>query len=324
MADYGDTFRPAVIQRLPIPRASTDSVRTALQLDWDRLLGWEAVLRSLSRIAIILVVAFIAYRLIKLLVARIITHEVDADDPIVKRLRQQRAQTLGGLLQNVALVVIVTFSGLTILGTFMPIGPLLAGVSVVGLAVSFGAQSLVKDIITGTFILIEGQFGIGDVIRIGENAGQVEKLTLRTTTLRDFEGVVHIIPNGEIKLVSNLTKSWSRAVLDIVVDYREDVDRVIEVLRVLGAEFENDPDWGPLLLADPEVLGIQKLGEVGVHIRMQTKTLPLKQWEVGRELRRRIKKTFDAESIGIPLPPHVTFYWGEQQLAEHSEAPPSK
>ncbi|MEX2282019.1 MAG: mechanosensitive ion channel family protein [Gemmatimonadota bacterium] len=308
--------------QLPTQPITPDSLRRAIDFDWNRLLGWDVVVRNLSRIAVILVVAFIGYRLIKLLLARIVTHEVDAEDPIVKRLRQQRAQTLGGLLENVALVVIVTFTGLTILGTFMPIGPLLAGVSVVGLAVSFGAQSLVKDIITGTFILFEGQFGIGDVIRIGDTAGAVEKLTLRTTTLRDFEGVVHIIPNGEIKLVSNLTKSWSRTVVDIMVDYREDVDRAIDVLKRLGTEFENDPDWGPLLLEEPEVLGIQKLDTIGLQIRMQTKTLPLKQWEVGRELRRRIKKAFDAEGIGVPLLAHVTFYWGED--AHKQDAQPTK
>ena len=310
--------------QLPAQPTAPDSLRRAVRIDWDHLLGWDVVVRNLSRIAIILLVAFIAYRLIKLLVARIVSHEVDAEDPIVKRLRQQRAQTLGGLLQNVALVVIVTFTGLTILGTFMPIGPLLAGVSVVGLAVSFGAQSLVKDIITGTFILIEGQFGIGDVIRIGETAGQVEKLTLRTTSLRDHEGVVHIIPNGEIKQVSNLTKSWSRAVLDIMVDYREDTDRVIDVLKSLGLEFQNEPEWGPLLLEDPQVLGIQKLGDIGVQIRMQAKTLPLKQWEVGRELRRRIKKTFDEEGIGVPLPPHVTFYSDEQGVGVKVETQSTK
>jgi small conductance mechanosensitive channel len=179
--------------------------------------------------------------------------------------------------------------------------------------VSFGAQSLVKDVISGTFILMEGQFGIGDVVRIGDTAGQVEKITLRTTTLRDFEGVVHIIPNGEITKVSNLTKTWSRAVLDIGVSYREDVDRVISVLRRLGAEFLRDPDWGPLVLEEAEVLGVQSLGDSAVVIRLQVRTLPLKQWEVARELRRRVKARFDAEQIQIPFP-HVTVYWGDNQM----------
>jgi moderate conductance mechanosensitive channel len=309
VANHRNPLHSTVIQARTT--AARDTARSAASADWDTLLAWDEVLLNATRIVVILLVSFVAYRLIKLLVGRIVSHEVEAEDPIIKRVREQRAQTLGSLLQNVALVVIVTFAGLTILSIFMPIGPLLAGVSVVGLAVSFGAQSLVKDIITGTFILIEGQFGLGDVIRIGDTAGQVEKLTLRTTSLRDFEGVVHIIPNGEIKQVSNLTKAWSRAVLDIAIDYKEDVDHVIEILREVGAEFQASPDWGPLLLDDPEVLGVQKFGEFGPEIRLQAKTLPLKQWDVARELRRRVKKRFDQERIGVPLPPHVTFQYGE-------------
>jgi small-conductance mechanosensitive channel len=244
------------------------------------------------------------------LVARVIAYEVEAEDPIVKRLRQQRTQTLGGLLNSVALVVITTFAALTILNTFVPIGPLLAGVSVIGLAISFGAQSLVKDVITGTFILLEGQFGIGDVIRVGEASGLVEKLTLRTTMLRDGEGVLHIIPNGEIKMVSNLTKTWSRAVVDVGIAYREDVDRVIAVLRDIGKQFQHEDQWAPLLLDPPEVLGVQALAESSVIIRMQVRTLPLKQWEVARELRRRIKKRFDEDGIEIPFP-QVVMNWSE-------------
>ena len=192
------------------------------------------------------------------------------------------------------------------------------------LAVSFGAQSLVKDLITGTFILLEGQFGIGDVLRIGDTSGQVERLTLRTTSLRDFEGTVHIIPNGEIKMVSNLTKTWSRAVLDVLVDYGEDVDAVIEDLRLLGDKFHLDPEWGLLLLDEPEVLGVTSLNEIGLQIRLQVKTLPLKQWEVARELRRRIKKRFDQRGIAVPLPPHVTFQSGERLDPAGSNTPPGK
>jgi small conductance mechanosensitive channel len=307
-----------VIQQ-PNQLPGADSARPQVRFDWNELLLPDVLARNFGRVLIILVVSFVAYRLIKLLVKRIVSHEVDTEDPIVKRLREQRAQTLGSLLQNVALVVIITLAALTILGTFMPIGPLLAGVSVVGLAVSFGAQSLVKDIISGTFILLEGQFGIGDVVRIGDTAGQVERITLRTSMLRDFEGVVHIIPNGEITKVSNLTKTWSRAVLDVGVAYREDTDRVVDVLRHLGAEFHAHPEWGPLLLEEPEVLGLQSLGESAVVIRLQVRTLPLKQWDVARELRRRIKKRFDLEGIQIPFP-HLTFYWGDQQAPFNLES----
>ncbi|MGH7466663.1 MAG: mechanosensitive ion channel family protein [Longimicrobiales bacterium] len=307
--------------QLPIRLPSADSARPQMRIDWNQLLLPDVLARHVGRVLIILLVSFVAYRLIKLLVKRIVSHEVETEDPIVKRLREQRAQTLGSLLQNVALIVIIILAALTILGTFMPIGPLLAGVSVIGLAVSFGAQSLVKDIISGTFILLEGQFGIGDVVRIGDTAGQVERITLRTSVLRDFEGVVHIIPNGEITKVSNLTKTWSRAVLDVGVAYREDTDRVTDVLRNLGHAFLADPEWAPLLLEEPEVLGVQSLGESSVVIRMQVRTLPLKQWDVARELRRRIKKRFDAEGIQIPFP-HLTFYWGDQQAPFNSESAP--
>ena len=314
MAHNRDSFRAAVIrlliQQLPVPRPRTDTAAALPRINWKELMNWEQLAPDLLRSALVVFVAFVTYRLIRMLVRRIVAHEVDADDPIVKRLREQRTQTLGSLLNNVVLIVISTFAVLTILNNFVPIGPLLAGVSVVGLAVSFGAQSLVKDVINGTFILLEGQFGIGDVVRIGEASGLVEKVTLRTTMLRDAEGVLHIIPNGEIKMVSNLTKNWSRAVIDVGIAYREDVDRVISVLRDLVGEFENDDQWSPLLLEPPEVLGVNQLGDSSVVIRTQVKTLPLKQWEVARELRRRIKKKFDDEGIEIPFP-QVTMNWGE-------------
>jgi small conductance mechanosensitive channel len=202
---------------------------------------------------------------------------------------------------------------LMVLGTFMDIGPLLASVGVLGLAISFGAQSLVKDVISGTFMLLEGQFGIGDVVRVTDVSGQVEKITLRTTVLRDSQGVVHIIPNGEITRVSNLTKTWSRAVLDVGVAYKEDVDRVIAVLDELGREFHADPEWGALLVEEPLVLGVEDLGDSAVVIRVSARTLPEKQWDVAREWRRRIKKRFDRENIEIPFP-HLTFYWGQGQM----------
>jgi small conductance mechanosensitive channel len=210
------------------------------------------------------------------------------------------------------MVVIVTIAGLTVLSSFIDIGPVLASVGVLGLAISFGAQSLVKDVITGTFLLLEGQFAVGDVVRIADVSGKIERITLRTTVLRDLHGTVHTVPNGSISRVSNLTKSWSRAVLDIGVAYKEDVDRVIEVMRDIGREFHADPEWKKLLLGEPEVLGIDSLGDSAVVIRMVVQTLPQEQFPVGRELRRRVKNRFDNENIEIPFP-HVSVYWGEGQ-----------
>lgn len=299
-----------MILQLPVP--SADSLLTS-SFRWNQIVSWEQAGLLIARIALILVVSWLVYSGVKLLVRRMVAYEVDIEDPIVKRLRQQRAQTIGSLLNNIALIVIVTMAGLTILNTFTPIGPLLAGVGVVGLAVSFGAQSLVKDVISGTFILLEGQFGIGDVVRIGDVAGLVEKITLRTTMLRDAEGVYHIIPNGDIARVSNMTKNWSRSLIDISVAYRNDVDTVIRLLQEIGAEFERDEEWHPLILEPFEVLGLDRFTESAVVIRMQVKTLPLKQWIVSRELRRRIKYRFQEEGIEMAYP-HIRLYWGEGQM----------
>ena len=284
-------------------------------IDWDVVFNREVLVTALLKVAVILALALVTYRIVKLLTHRL-ERDVEEEDPVVKRLREQRAKTLASLLNHVALIVIALVSLLMIINSFgIQIGPLVAAAGVVGLAISFGAQSLVKDVITGTFILLEGQYGIGDVVRIGDTAGMVEKITLRTTILRDLHGVVHIFPNGSIDRVSNLTKTWSRTVLDVGVAYREDVDRVIALLRELGSELHEDAQWRELLVEPPEVLGVEAFADSAVTIRMIAKTIPLKQWEVARELRRRIKKRFDAEGVEIPYP-HVTFYWGEGQAPD--------
>ena len=284
------------MQQVP-GRAIADSLP---RFSWNKVFDWQQLANDLIEVAIILAVALIFYRGIKLLVKRLVAIQIDEEDPLVRRMREQRAQTLGGLFTNVALIVVATITTLTVLSVFINIGPLLASVSVVGLAISFGAQSLVKDVISGTFILIEGQFGIGDVIRIGTAGGQVEKMTLRTTVLRDLHGAVHVIPNGEIKMVSNLTKKWSRAVIDVSFKNAEDVDKAMGTLRAIGEDFHRDKTWEPLLVEAPEVLGVESMTDTAVVVRMTAKTLPLKQWEVSRELRRRIKKHLHAQSIQIP------------------------
>jgi moderate conductance mechanosensitive channel len=276
---------------------------TALQqvvagMNWADTLQWQVLGPKLVRIGVVILLGIVAYRLIKILISRLLRIQIDENDPLVRRVREQRALTVASLLRNVALITTVIVVALTVLDIVLDdIGPILASFGILGLAFSFGAQTLVKDVISGTFMLMEGQFAIGDVVRVADVSGMVEKITLRTTVLRDHEGVVHIIPNGSITRVSNMTKSWSRAVLDIGVAYRENVDRVITVLRDLLAEFEKDTEWGPLLLEPPEVPGIERLADSGVVLRVIAKTLPLKQWEVSRELRRRIKMRFDREGI---------------------------
>ena len=271
--------------------------------------------RDLIRILVVLLIAGAAMWILGS-VTRRVAATVGEAGPSADSTHEQRVRTLVGLVQGVGVVfiaLVTLFMILQVMG--VNVAPLLAAAGVFGLAVSFGAQSLVKDVISGLFMLWENQFGVGDVIRVGENAGLVEKVTLRVVVLRDIHGTVHIIPNGEIKQISNLTRSWSRAVLEIGVAYKENVDRVMEVMREVGQEMWEDEAWRPLLLEEMVVPGVESFGDSAVVIRMMAKTLPLKQWDTARELRRRLKNRFDAEGIQIPFP-HRTFYWGEGQAPE--------
>src|SRR5215469_12777952 len=197
----------------------------------------------------------------------------------------------------------------------IPIVPLMGGAAVMGLAVAFGAQNLIKDYFSGFMVLLEDQYGINDVVRIGPISGLVEHISLRTTVLRDLEGVVHFIPHGTITTVSNLTHGWSRALFDVGVAYKEDVDRVMQLLLDMGHELHQDPAFGPLILDDPEMLGLDDLADSSVVIKFFLKTKPLQQWTVKREMLRRIKKRFDELGIEIPFP-HQTVY-------HRYETPPS-
>ena len=224
-----------------------------------------------------------------------------------------RARTLLPLLRNalmVTLVILVVMSSLSELG--VDIGPLLAGAGILGLAVGFGAQALVKDIITGFFILMEDQIAVGDVIRVGTHGGLVESLTIRTLRLRDLGGNVHIIPFSEVTTVENMTKDFSRYVFDVGVGYREDTDEVAEVLRQIGAEMQAEEYYNDLILEPLDILGVDQFADSAVVIRARFTTKPIKQWEVGREFNRRMKKRFDELGIEIPFP-HQTIYFGEDK-----------
>jgi small conductance mechanosensitive channel len=224
---------------------------------------------------------------------------------------KKRAQTLGNILRHVLLIVIFFIAILMILGELgIQLGPLLATAGIGALAIGFGAQSLVKDVISGFFIILENQYRIGDAIEVAGVSGLVESVSLRKTVLRDLEGRVHTIPNGEIKVVSNLSKEWSRAVVDIGISYRDDVDHIIDLLGQIGRELAGEEPYQSAILESPQILGVERFGESQLVIRMIVKTMPLKQWEVGRELRRRIKNRFDEKGIQIP-PPHRILFWGE-------------
>jgi small conductance mechanosensitive channel len=249
---------------------------------------------------------------------------VPEKDPLQAAEAKKRAHTLGNILQHAFLVVISFIAILMILGELgIQLAPLLATAGIGALAIGFGAQSLVKDVISGFFIILENQYRIGDAIEVAGVSGLVESVSLRKTVLRDLEGKVHTIPNGEIKIVSNLSKEWSRSVLDIGISYHEDVDQIIDLLSQIGKELEAEEPYKSSILGPLKVLGVERFGESQLVIRMMVKTVPLKQWEVGRELRRRIKNRFDEKGIQTPFP-HRILFWGDTEKNPNNQIPNSK
>jgi small-conductance mechanosensitive channel len=275
-----------------------------MNFDWidiNTLRVW-AVTSGLQTL-IIVVVAMVARRAGKFLSRRVLANALgDKHGEDVER--EQRAQTLSSVMDSIMGVLIWGVAFMLVLQNLgVSLGPLLAGVGIIGLAASFGAQSLVKDFVSGFFMLMENQFSVGDVVKINNGvSGVVEKVTMRITSLRDMSGTMHVIPNGQINMVSNMTHGWSRAVLDIGVAYKEDIDKVVDVLKKVGERMHADEKWTDLLLEEPQVLGVDSFADSAVVIRMIAKTAPIHQWAVQRELRRRIKIAFDENEIEIPFP----------------------
>ncbi len=219
---------------------------------------------------------------------------------------QQRVDTLASVFTAGGRVIIVLVTLLTLMPLAgISIGPLLAGVGILGLAVGFGAQSLVKDVISGLFILLDDQYSKGDVVSVGGVTGLVEDVGLRRTVLRDLDGIVHYIPNGEIAVASNFTQEYSRVNLNVGVSYSEDLDHVMRVIDRVGEEMAADPKWAAAIISPPKSLRVDNLGDSGIDIKVVGDTKPIKQWEVMGELRKRIKKAFDEEGIEIPYPHRV-------------------
>src|SRR5215217_3477094 len=260
----------------------------------------EGILRGVFRVIGIWVLAWFALRVVRLTASRI-EKSVDDGDDSVTTLREKRGRTISQLLRSVGRVVIVTIAVLLTFNVFINIAPILAGAGILGLAVSFGAQSLVRDIISGFFILLENQFAVGDVIEAAGKSGVVEAMTMRVVVLRDLEGTMHVIPNGQITVVSNKTRGWARAVVDVAIPYTEDVDRILHVVGDEAAQFSTDPVWGLQLDGPVEVLGIEELRDNSVMIRSLLKTQPGSQWNVARQFRRRLKIRFDREAIETPF-----------------------
>jgi len=274
------------------------------------------LLGSGLRILLIIVVLLIALRVARIISRRVFgvfIHE-EADGEMRKR-----ADTLGSLLRYVLSVSLILTAFVMILGELgIQIGPILAAAGVVGLALGFGSQELVKDIITGFFILLDDEVRVGDVVQAAGQNGLVERVNLRITVLRDFSGNVHYIRNGQISIVTNMTKEFSYYVFDIGVAYREDVDEVTEVIKQVDEEIRNDPDFSDDILEPVEVFGLDQFGDSAIIIKARTKTKPIKQWRIGREFNGRLKKAFDERNIEIPFP-HVTLYPGQDKKGQ---APP--
>jgi small-conductance mechanosensitive channel len=265
---------------------------------------YTLLVRKTVAILFIWLGAWVVNQLIRLAAKRILKAVDDGDDSTLT-LREKRGQTVAQLLRSVGRVVVVVVAILLTLNTFVEITPLLAGAGILGLAISFGAQSLVKDVLSGFFILLENQFAVGDVIEAGGKSGVVERMTMRVVQLRDVEGILHFIPNGTITVVSNKTRGWSRAVVDVGVAYETEVDKAIQIIRSEGASFAQEPAWKHRLDGPVEVLGVERLDDNGVIIRTLIRTVPGSQWEAGREFRRRIKNRLDQEGIEIPFPQRV-------------------
>ena len=304
----------AVLAALIPPAMKLAGVSTEVGLDATVLGMW--LLGSGIRIGLIGLLAWVVVRMVGAS-ARRLEDEIakDAGPDMGERLK--RARTISRLLKNALTTGIVAVAVLMILRELrVDIMPILTGAGILGLAVGFGAQTLVKDLIAGFFLTLENQVRVGDVATINGTGGLVEAINLRTIVLRDLEGVVHIFPNGSIERLSNRTKDFSYYVVDVGVAYKEDSDAVVAVLKETGAELMADPVFAPGILEPLEILGVDGFGESAVIIKIRIKTMPLKQWEVGRELRRRIKKAFDARDIEFPFP-HRTLYFGEASRPFH-------
>ena len=265
------------------------------------------------RIVAILLAAYAAAKILNKSIPTIRVH-------IIERMKKQgrvdveiekRAATLSGIFRKTVVIGIWMLAIVMALKeSGFDIGPILAGAGVLGLAVGFGAQHLVRDLFAGMFILLENQVRVNDVAIINGTGGLVEQINLRTIVLRGLDGTVYIFPNGTINTLANMTNEYSYYVFNIGVAYKEDTDHVIDVLKQVADELMQDEKYKPLILAPLEVLGVDQFGDSAVVIKARFKTLPVQQWAVGREMNRRIKKKFDEVGIEIPFP-HRSIYWGE-------------
>ncbi len=277
------------------------------------------------RIALVVLVGFLGVRFLRIGFRRLGEMLICAGEKseLSPGATRKRVTTLTGLLQTLSLVATWGVVGVICLDQVgLDVTPILAGAGIVGLAVGFGAQNLVRDVIGGFFLVLENQVRVGDVAVVNGTGGLVESITFRTIVLRDLAGVVHVVPNGAITTLANMTKGWSGYVIDVGVGYAEDTDRVVRVMSEVADELRADPRYGPLILEPIEIFGVDDFRESEVTIKARLKTLPIEQWTVGREYRRRLKKAFDSHGIEIPFPQRTLTFAGRTPFEVLLTRPP--
>lgn len=284
---------------------------------------WSGILDNLTEwfvnvapsIIVLIILLFISLKLLGILIRRlnkILISRATKNENVNTLEATKRINTLMGILKGLGKIIIwAVFIMIFLKKIGIDIGPILAGAGILGLAIGFGAQELVRDFISGFFILLENQVRAGDVAIINGTGGLVEKIEMRTMTLRDFSGVVHVFQNGKINTLANMTKEWSAIVFDIGVAYKEDIDRVIKIMQQVGETMINEEDYKEVIREPLEIFGLDKFGDSAIVIKARLKTTPGEQWRLGREYRKRLKVAFDKEGIEIPFP-HTTVYWGEK------------
>jgi small-conductance mechanosensitive channel len=287
-----------------------------LSFEFDTDQALQDIARAAGHIAVVLVAALIALWLTQRVltpVLRVAIREHMGGQPEIEV--KKRIDTLSHVLYTTIWIAVAMLAVVTILPEFgINAGPLIAGLGLVGLAVGFGAQNLVKDMINGLFILIENQYGVGDVVTVAGISGLVEDMNLRRTVLRDLDGVVHFIPHSQVDTASNFTRGYSRVNLNVRVGYESDIDKVFTIIDRAGEEMARDPEFGKLIKSPPKALRVDDFAESGIEVKIVGETEPIEQWTVAGELRRRLKKAFDAEGISIALPQRIVHASGLEDL----------
>jgi len=284
---------------------------------WTELFknGQNWLISELPGLLIVSIIVFIAFKIVRFSfkkLKRTLINRADKNTKVDTNEAVKRINTLTSIIHGLIKIILWSIFIMMILQKLgVNIAPILASAGIIGLAVGFGAQELVRDFISGFFIILENQIRTDDVAIINGTGGLVEKIELRTTTLRDFSGVVHIFQNGKISNISNMTKDWSAMVFDIGVAYKENPQMVMDLMKQVGDELQNDSEFKDNIIAPIEIFGLDKFADSAIIIKARLKTKPIQQWAVGREYRKRLKYAFDQHNIEIPFP-HTTVYWGDK------------